>query len=99
VFAGSSAVRGSVGISSDRSYAMKSIDELFAIVFSPGTGEDEGVPAISRGNVIMPLVGADLTRIEELRKIVIDNGFLDESKLTIRHFKLDKIIPFRGELQ
>jgi len=46
---------------------MPRITEMFAFIVADTGPDDEGVPAISVGNMHMPLCGADLKRIKQLR--------------------------------
>ena len=46
---------------------MPRITEMFAFIVADTGPDDEGVPAMSIGGMHMPLCGADLKRIEQLR--------------------------------
>ena len=60
----------------------KKITEMFAFVVVGDDG-DEGIPAIQMGDLMMPLVGADMERIDSLRPQADEIG-LD---YTIKRFK------------
>lgn len=47
---------------------MPKITDLFAFVMESEHGE-EGVPAVQIGHLTMPLIGADLARVEGLMEI------------------------------
>lgn len=45
---------------------MPLITELFAFIATEKPGE-EGITAVQRGSMLMPLIGADATRVDSLR--------------------------------
>ncbi len=48
---------------------MPRIEEMYAFVAEDTGPDDEGVVAMSVGGVMMPMVGADMARVESLRPI------------------------------
>ena len=48
---------------------MPRISEMFAFIAEDTGPEDEGVAAVMVGNVMLPLVGADMARVASLRPV------------------------------
>ena len=48
---------------------MPRIEEMYAFVAEDSGPDDEGVVAMSVGNVMLPLVGADMARVESLKPV------------------------------
>lgn len=48
---------------------MPKITELFAFVMADSGPDDEGVPAFMYGDTPMPMMGADVERVESLRQV------------------------------
>ena len=63
------------------------VDELFAFIATDEDG-DEGVIAAEMGDMMMPLVAADLTRVNDLAKIA--NAIKQQTGVDykLKHFKL-----------
>jgi len=51
---------------------MPRIEEMYAFIAEDTESGDEGVVAMSVGNVMLPLVGADMARVESLKPIAKD---------------------------
>jgi hypothetical protein len=74
------------------------INEMYAFICDEPDGE--GIPAVSMGPMMMPLVGADMTRIDSLREhaqLVADQS---GRKITLVKFsvreELGTILPQQG---
>lgn len=65
------------------------IKELWAFVSSDEGGE--GLISVPFGNTMMPLIGADLTRVEEVRAFAIKAGELTGKKIKLMRFKLQSV--------
>lgn len=48
---------------------MPRIEEMYAFVTEDSGPDDEGVVAMSVGDYLMPMVGADMNRVESLKPI------------------------------
>ncbi len=65
---------------------MPRITEMYAFVAEDSGPDDEGVVAMSMGDLMMPLVGADMARVESLRPIAKDIGASTGQKIKLIHF-------------
>lgn len=66
---------------------MPIIDEMYAFCAEEKPG-DEGVVGFFTGEGWLPLVGADMARVEELRKIAITSGRRTACSVILKKFKL-----------
>ena len=66
---------------------MPMIDEMYAFCAEEVPG-DEGVIGFFTGEGWMPLVGADMARVEDLMKIAITSGRRTACSVTLKKFKL-----------
>lgn len=62
------------------------IDEIFAFIATDGDGE--GLPAFSRGNMMLPMVCADKARVDSLRSIARDMARQTGNKITLVRFSV-----------
>ena len=65
---------------------MPRIEEMYAFVAEDSGPDDEGIVAMSVGHVMLPLVGADMARIESLRPIARDISAQTGKKVKLLHF-------------
>ncbi len=65
---------------------MPRIEEMYAFVAEDSGPDDEGVVAMSAGDVMLPLVGADMARVESLRPIARDISAQTGKKIKLLHF-------------
>ena len=65
---------------------MPRIEEMFAFVAEDSGPDDEGVVGMSVGDVILPMVGADMDRVETLRPIARDISVQTGKKIKLIHF-------------
>ena len=65
---------------------MPRIEEMYAFVAEDSGPDDEGVVAMSVGGVMLPLIGADMTRVESLKPIVRDIAARTGRKIKLLHF-------------
>ncbi|MBA7593759.1 hypothetical protein ES703_00692 [subsurface metagenome] len=65
---------------------MPRIEEMYAFVAEDSGPDDEGVVAMSAGGVMLPLVGADIARVESLRPIARDISAQTGKKIKLLHF-------------
>ncbi len=65
---------------------MPRIEEMYAFVAEDTGPDDEGVVAMSLGNVLLPLVGADMARVESLRPIAKDISEKTGKKVRLLRF-------------
>lgn len=65
---------------------MPRIEEMYAFVAEDTGPDDEGVVAMSVGGVMMPMVGADMARVESLRPIAKDISVQTGKKVKLLHF-------------
>lgn len=65
---------------------MPRIEEMYAFVAEDSGPDDEGVVAMSVGDVMLPLVGADMARVESLRPIARDISAQTGKKIKLLHF-------------
>lgn len=61
------------------------INQMFAFVILDDDGT-EGVPAILTGGVWMPLMGADMARVDALTSLVQTDPLFAGRKLTVHRF-------------
>lgn len=66
---------------------MKRIEQMYAFVLVDETG-DEGIPAITVNGLAMPLVGADMGRIDELRTLARKLAALIDTPMTLVRFEV-----------
>ena len=64
---------------------MPKITEMYAFIAEEGP-EDEGIVAMKVGNTFMPLVGADMDRVESLRPIAVNMANIYKTKITLAKF-------------
>ncbi len=68
----------------------KKITEMYAfVILDDGMGKgDEGIPALSLPGIPfpMPMVGADMERVESLKKAATEAGLAQHGKIEIRRF-------------
>jgi len=65
---------------------MPRIEEMYAFVAEDSGPDDEGVVAMSVSGVMMPLVGADIVRVESLRPIARSISAQTGKKIKLLHF-------------
>lgn len=65
---------------------MPKIKEMFAFVSEDSGPEDEGIVAMSMGEVMMPLVGADIARAESLKPVARQIALLTRKKVKLLRF-------------
>jgi len=65
---------------------MSRIEEMYAFVAEDSGPDDEGIIGMSVGNVILPLVGADMARVESLRPIARNISVQTGKKVKLLHF-------------
>ncbi len=65
---------------------MPRIEEIYAFVAEDTGPDDEGVVAMSVGGVMMPMVGADMARVESLRPIAKNISKQTGKKVKLLHF-------------
>ena len=65
---------------------MPKITEMYAFIVADTGPEDEGVAAMLRGNAWLPMVGADMKRVESLRPFAEDLAKTTGQKITIARF-------------
>ena len=65
---------------------MPRIEEMYAFVAEDLGPDDEGVVAMSVGDVMVPLVCADTARAESLRPIARDISAQTGKKIKLLHF-------------
>lgn len=61
------------------------INQLFAFVIVDTDGT-EGVPAFRIGDMWMPLMGADMARVDDLKRIVESDPMFKGKRVTIQRF-------------
>jgi len=66
---------------------MPKIEEMYAFCAEEAPG-DEGVMGFHDGQTWVPLVGADMARVDSLTKMAIDVGILAGMKVVLKKFKL-----------
>ena len=75
---------------------MPKITELFAFIAEDGP-EDEGIVAMTVGDMLMPMVGADMDRVESLRPIAENIARIYSQKIILAKFTirtdLEEITP------
>jgi len=65
---------------------MPRIEEMYAFVAEDTGPDDEGVVAMSIGNVMIPLVGADMARVDSLRPIAKEFAASTGKKIKLLRF-------------
>ncbi len=65
---------------------MPRIEEMYAFVAEDSGPDDEGVVAMSVGSVMLPLVGADMARVESLKPIAREIAARTGQKIKLLHF-------------
>ncbi|GAH63566.1 unnamed protein product [marine sediment metagenome] len=65
---------------------MPRIEQMYAFVCEDSGPEDEGIIGMQTGMGWMPLVGADMARVESLRPIAQGIGRKIGKKVTLVHF-------------
>jgi hypothetical protein len=63
------------------------IDQMFAFICLDDDGA-EGVPAVLRNGMLVPLMGADLARVDSLRAIVEHDPMLRGKRITLATFSM-----------
>lgn len=61
------------------------IDVMYAFIVLDEDGT-EGIPAMSDGRMLFPMVGADMTRIDQLRQYVLHDPLLKGKRITLAKF-------------
>jgi hypothetical protein len=64
---------------------VKKIDEMYAFVAVDEDG-DEGIPAFSNGQWLLPLVGADMDRVKSLMQVAQEMANQSQRPLKILRF-------------
>ncbi len=69
------------------------ITEMYAfVVIDDGMGQgNEGIPALSLNGMAMPMVGADMARVDSLRKIAQEMT-LDHGRIELRKFTSMEVV-------
>ncbi len=65
---------------------MPRIEEMYAFVVEDSGPDDEGVVAMSVGGVMMPMVGADIARVESLKPMARIISAQIGKKVKLLHF-------------
>lgn len=65
---------------------MPRIEEMYAFAAEDNGPDDEGIVAMSMGSVMMPLVGADIERVESLKPIARDIARQTGKKIKLLRF-------------
>ncbi len=65
---------------------MPRIEEMYAFVAEDTGPDDEGVVAMNVGGVMLPMVGANMARVESLRLIAKDITARTGKKIKLLHF-------------
>ena len=65
---------------------MPRIEEMYAFVAEDSGPDDEGVVAMSVRDVMLPLVGADMARVESLRPIARNISAETGKRIKLLHF-------------
>jgi len=65
---------------------MPRIEEMYAFVAEDSGPDDEGVVAMSVDGVLLPLVGADMARVESLKPIARSISARTGKKVKLLHF-------------
>uniref|UniRef100_A0A6H1Z6A3 Uncharacterized protein n=1 Tax=viral metagenome TaxID=1070528 RepID=A0A6H1Z6A3_9ZZZZ len=65
---------------------MPRIEEMYAFVAEDSGPEDEGLVGMNTGDGWMPLVGADMARVESLKPIARGIAAATGKKIKIIHF-------------
>jgi len=65
---------------------MPRIEEMYAFVAEDSDPDDEGIVGMGTKAGWMPLVGADMTRVESLRPIARDISVQTGKKIKLLHF-------------
>ncbi len=65
---------------------MPRIEEMYAFVAEDSGPDDEGVVGINTGSGWMPLVGADMARVESLKPIAREIAARTGQKIKLLHF-------------
>ena len=75
---------------------MPKITELYAFIAEEGP-EDEGIVAMTVGDMLMPMVGTDMDRVESLRPIAENIARIYSQKIILAKFTirtdLEEITP------
>jgi len=64
------------------------IDAIFAFISVDEGLEDEGIVAARMGNMWMPLVGADMDRVESLKPLAVGVARLTGKKIVLAKFSV-----------
>lgn len=65
---------------------MPRILEMYAFVVEDSGPDDEGIVGMSTGSSWMPLVGADMARVDSLRPIAVSIAKRTGKKVKLLHF-------------
>ncbi len=65
---------------------MPRIEEMYAFIAEDSGPDDEGVVAMNIGNVMLPLVGADMARAESLKPMARSISRQTGKKVKLIHF-------------
>lgn len=63
------------------------IEEMFAFIVLDDDGT-EGIPAFERAGMLIPLVGAEMTRVGQLEELVRADKMLKGKKVTLAKFSV-----------
>lgn len=67
---------------------MPKITEMFAFIAEDEGPDDEGIIGMPMGDMVMPLVGADMERVDSLRPLAKDVGLLMGKKVKLIRFSV-----------
>ena len=73
---------------------MPRIEEMFAFVAEDTGPDDEGVVTMSVGSVMLPLIGADMARVESLWPIAKNISEQTGKKVKLVHFTQRKDLGY-----
>ena len=65
---------------------MPKITEMYAFIAEDKGPDDEGVVGLSVGNWLLPLVGADMARVNSLKPYALDIAQKTGKKIKLVHF-------------
>jgi hypothetical protein len=65
---------------------MPKITEMFVFITEDSGPEDEGIIGMNTGSGWMPLVGADMARVESLKTIAKNIGAMTGKSVKLIHF-------------
>lgn len=65
---------------------MPRIEEMYAFVAADKDPDDEGIVGMNTGSGWMPMVGADMKRVDDLRPIALSLAYGLGIKIKLLHF-------------